>query len=218
MKKVDLTEGKVLSVLIKLALPIMASSFLQFAYNILDMIWVGNLGSNAVAAIGSSSFFVSLGYSISAFIAIGAGIKVSHGIGEKNNKQVKEYISSGIILTLFLGIIYSIIIIVFGKNFIGFLNIENSIVKSEAYKYLVINAPILFFSFFNTLFIRIFNSFGNNKSVLIINIIGIIINSILDPIFIYILKLGVSGAALSSLVGAFIVFVSLLYKGRSVLQ
>jgi len=216
MKKVDLTEGKVLSVLIKLALPIMASSFLQFAYNILDMIWVGNLGSNAVAAIGSSSFFVSLGYSISAFIAIGAGIKVSHGIGEKNNKQVKEYISSGIILTLFLGIIYSIIIIVFGKNFIGFLNIENSIVKSEAYKYLVINAPILFFSFFNTLFIRIFNSFGNNKSVLIINIIGIIINSILDPVFIYILKLGVSGAALSSLVGAFIVFVSLLYKGRSV--
>lgn len=217
MKKVDLTEGKVLSVLIKLALPIMASSFLQFAYNILDMIWVGNLGSNAVAAIGSSSFFVSLGYSISSFIAIGAGIKVSHGIGEKNNKQVKEYISSGIILTLFLGIIYSIIIIiVFGKNFIGFLNIENSIVKSEAYKYLVINAPILFFSFFNTLFIRIFNSFGNNKSVLIINIIGIIINSILDPIFIYILKLGVSGAALSSLVGAFIVFVSLLYKGRSV--
>jgi putative MATE family efflux protein len=215
MKKIDLTEGKVLSVLIKLAVPIMASSFLQFAYNILDMLWVGNLGSNAVAAIGSSSFFVSLGNSISAFIAIGAGIKVSHAIGEKNDKQVNEYISSGIILTLFVGIIYSIILIAFGRSFIEFLNIENPIVENEAFKYLAINAPILFFSFFNTLFIRILNSFGNNKGALIINIIGIAINTVLDPIFIYVLDLGVSGAALSSLIGTFIVFALLLYNGRT---
>ncbi|WP_252249682.1 MATE family efflux transporter, partial [Clostridium sp. MIL1] len=54
MKKVDLTEGKVAKVILTLAIPIMGSSLLQFAYNLIDMIWVGGLGSNAVASIGSS--------------------------------------------------------------------------------------------------------------------------------------------------------------------
>ena len=52
MKKIDLTKGKVLKVLISLSIPIMASSFLQFAYNIIDMIWIGYLGSDSVASIG----------------------------------------------------------------------------------------------------------------------------------------------------------------------
>ena len=148
MKKIDLTEGNVLKVLINLAVPIMASSFLQFAYNIIDMMWVGNLGSNAVASIGSSSFFVNLGNSINAFVIIGTGIKVSHAIGEKNEKEVKEYIKTGMILNLFVAVMYSIILLVFGKNLIGFLNIGNPIVEEEAYKYLIISAPILFFTFF----------------------------------------------------------------------
>lgn len=218
MKKIDLTKGKVLNVLITLAIPIMASSFLQFAYNIIDMIWVGNLGSDAVASIGSASFFIGLGNSINSFVVIGTGIKVAHAIGEKKENEVKEYISSGIILNLFVALIYCIVVLIFGRNLIGFLNTGNPIVENEAYKYLAINGPILFFSFFNTLFIRIFNSFGNNKSALIINIIGIVVNIILDPIFIYGLKLGVSGAAIASLIGTVIVFLLLLYNGKTVLK
>ena len=60
MDKVDLTKGNVLKVLVALALPIMGSSLLQFTYNLVDMLWVGGLGSNAVASIGSSSFFIGL--------------------------------------------------------------------------------------------------------------------------------------------------------------
>ncbi|MEE1071187.1 MAG: MATE family efflux transporter, partial [Cellulosilyticum sp.] len=68
MKNVDLTKGKVMSVLLALALPIMGSSLLQFTYNLVDMLWIGHMGSDAVASIGSSSFFTSLGYSINALI------------------------------------------------------------------------------------------------------------------------------------------------------
>lgn len=53
MKKIDLTKGKVITVIAALALPIMGSSLLQFTYNLIDMIWVGKLGSHAVASIGS---------------------------------------------------------------------------------------------------------------------------------------------------------------------
>ena len=50
MKKIDLTKGKVLSVLTTLALPIMGSSFLQFAYGLIDMFWVGGLGSKCFSS------------------------------------------------------------------------------------------------------------------------------------------------------------------------
>ena len=218
MKKIDLTKGKVIKVLISLSIPIMASSFLQFAYNIIDMIWLGYLGSDSVASIGSSSLFVGLGYSINALVVIGTGIKVSHSIGEKNEEKIKGYIASGYVLNLIIGLIYASVLFIFGKQFIGFLKLGNNNVEAEAYKYLAISAPFLFFTFFNTLFIRIFNSYGNNKKALLINIIGIVVNIILDPIFIFGLDLRVGGAALSNLIGAIIVFVLLMYNGRTVLK
>ncbi|MDV4152094.1 MATE family efflux transporter [Clostridium sp. AL.422] len=215
MNKVDLTKGNVLKVLVTLALPIMGSSLLQFTYNLVDMLWVGGLGSNAVASIGSSSFFIGLGYSISAFVVIGTGIKVAHSIGRNDNKAVDEYIYNGLILNAIVGGIYSLILIFFGKNFIQFLNIENPIVENQAYIYLAISSPMLFFSFFNTLFIRLFNSFGINKSALNISAIGVVINLILDPILIYIFKLGVTGAAIGTLIANGIMFIFFIKKSRS---
>lgn len=213
MKKVDLTEGKVINVLTALALPIMGSSLLQFTYNLIDMLWVGGLGSDAVASIGSSSFFIGLGYSINSLVVIGTGIKVSHAIGKKDNEEVSKYINSGIAINFVIAIIYGLILIVLGKSFISFLNLNNEVVERGSYYYLAINAQILFFSFFNFLYTRIFSSFGNNGDSLKINAIGMILNIILDPIFIYIFKLGVLGAAVATLISNIVIFI--LYKVKS---
>ena len=51
-KKIDLTEGGIVEKLVKIAIPIMATSFIQIAYNLIDMMWVGKNGSNSVAAVG----------------------------------------------------------------------------------------------------------------------------------------------------------------------
>lgn len=200
MKKVDLTKGNVLSVIAALAIPIMGSSLLQFTYNIVDMFWVGGLGSNAVASVGSSSFFIGLGYSINTLVVIGAGIKVSHALGKNEEHEVKAYINSGIFINFILGLIYALIIIFAGKYFIGFLKLGNEVVEKGANLYLAISAPMLFFSFFNQMYIRILGSYGHNSGALKISAVGIILNIILDPIFIYIFKFGVLGAAIATLV------------------
>ena len=93
MKKIDLTKGKVIAVIAALALPIMGSSLLQFTYNLIDMIWVGKLGSHAVASIGSSSLYVNIGNALNSLVVIGTGIKVAHAVGKKNEKEIKEYIN-----------------------------------------------------------------------------------------------------------------------------
>lgn len=218
MKKIDLTQGKVIKVLTALALPIMGSSLLQFTYNLIDMLWVGGLGSDAVASIGSSSFFTGLGYSINSLVVIGAGIKVSHAIGEKNNKDVKQYINSGLAINFVISIIYALILIILGKSFISFLNLNNEFVERNSYYYLAMNAPILFFSFFNSLYTRIFSSFGNNGDSFKINAIGMIINIVLDPIFIYIFKLGVVGAAVATLIANIVMFILYIIKSNGILH
>ncbi len=217
MKKIDLTKGNVIHVLLALALPIMGSSLLQFTYNLVDMLWVGHLGSDAVASIGSSSFFTGLGYAINALIMIGTGIKVSHCVGEEDAEGIKEYIHAGMMLSVVIGIGYGVILIGLGRSFIGFLHLNNDEVAANAYLYLVWSAPTLFFAFFNNLFSRIFASLGNTKSALKISAVGIVVNMILDPILIYIVKWGVVGAAVGTLIANIIMFIMYLEGGRGVL-
>lgn len=163
MKKTDLTKGNVLRVLTALALPIMGGSLLQFAYNLVDMLWVGRLGTDAVASIGSSSFFIGLGYSINAMVVIGAGIKVAHAVGKKNEYETKAYMNASLVLNGLLGLLYAVLLLFAGKSFISFLQLGNVEVEQNAYLYLAYSAPMLFFAFFNLLFTRLLGSFGNNK-------------------------------------------------------
>lgn len=218
MKKVDLTQGKVMNVLLALALPIMGSSLLQFTYNLVDMLWVGHLGSDAVASIGSSSFFIALGHAINALIMIGTGIKVAHSIGRDDTKEAKAYIQTGMQMSGVVGFVYAMVLILFGKAFIGFLGLNKVEVAENAYRYLAWSAPMLFFACFNNVFSRIFASLGNTKSALKISTVGIVINIVLDPILIYGFKWGVMGAAIATLIANMVMFGLYLGVGKDFLK
>ena len=218
MKKIDLTEGKAIKVLTTLSVPIMGSSLLQFTYNLVNMIWVGRLGSNAVASIGSASFYIGLGYSINSLVVIGTGIKVAHAIGKKEEKEVKEYINSGLLINIIIGLIFGLALILGGKGLIGFLHIGNNEVEKDAYLYLAISGPTILFVFFNMLYARILGSFGNNKLAFKINAIGVITNILLDPMFIYVFKLGVLGASIATMLANIIMFLLYLIKSSEILK
>lgn len=214
MKKVDLTQGKVLSLIAALAIPIMGSSLLQFTYNIVDMFWVGGLGTNAVASIGSSSFFTGLGYSINTLVVVGTGIKVSHSLGKNEEHEVKAYINAGIFINFIFGSLYALILIFLGKYFIGFLKLGNEIVEQGANLYLAISGPTLFFSFFNQIYRSILGSYGHNSGALKISTVGIVLNIILDPIFIYVFKLGIFGAAIATLISNIVMFIMFRFSSK----
>ncbi|WP_297437803.1 MATE family efflux transporter [uncultured Clostridium sp.] len=206
MKKVDLTKGNVFKVILRLAIPIMSSSILQFAYSIIDMFWVGKLGSDAVAAIGTTSFLISLGYSILSMIVIGVSVRVSQSIGSGDIHKVKEYLNIGMITTLVIGSTYALIVFLCRDLFVGFFVVNDISLFNQTKSYLSISCIIFIFSVFNILYSRVSNSFGNNKLALKISILGIVLNIILDPIFIYILKIGVDGAAIATLISQIIMF------------
>lgn len=218
MKQIDLTKGKPIKVLTALSVPIMGSSLLQFTYNLVDMLWVGGLGSGAVASVGSASFYVGLGYSINSLVVIGTGIKVAHAIGRKEENQVKEYINSGLLINTLMGIIFALILILGGRILINFLHINSPNVENDAYLFLALSGPTVFFAFYNLLYARILGSFGNNKLAFNINVVGVLVNILLDPVFIYIFKLGVLGASLATLLANIVMFILYLLKSSGILK
>lgn len=92
-KRVDLVSGNIIGTLITLSLPILGTSFIQMAYNLVDMIWIGKAGSAAVAAIGTAGFFSWFGNSLVLITKTGAEVGVSQSIGKNDEwKGIHIYI------------------------------------------------------------------------------------------------------------------------------
>ncbi|WP_214754532.1 MATE family efflux transporter [Exiguobacterium sp. J17977] len=215
MKTIDLTTGPVQRVIVTLALPLVGSSLLQFTYSLVDMFWVGALGSDAVASIGAASFYIMLGQAIQSLIVVGTGIKVSQAVGRRDQALIQRYVRAGRRMNLGLGLSFVFLLILFGQTLIGFLNMNDSDVERLAYGYLLVSAPMLVFSFFNLLFARLFSAYGNTTTAMRINATGVTLNMILSPLFIYPLGLGVVGAGLATLVANVVMFGFFWHRTRA---
>lgn len=214
MKTIDLTTGQVQRVIVALALPLVGSSLLQFTYSLVDMFWVGALGSDAVASIGAASFYIMLGQAIQSLIVVGAGIKVSQAVGRRDQALIQRYVRAGRRMNLGLGLLFVTVLASFGQALIGFLNMDAPAVEQLAYIYLLVSAPMLIFSFFNLLFARLFSAYGNTTTTMRINATGVTLNMILSPLFIYPLGLGVVGAGLATLVANVVMFGFFWHRAR----
>ncbi|KXZ39369.1 putative efflux protein, MATE family [Alkalithermobacter thermoalcaliphilus JW-YL-7 = DSM 7308] len=218
-----LTEGSIFKALIKLALPIMGTSFLQMAYNMTDMIWIGKIGSRHVAAVGAAGFFVWFSMALIMISKTGTEILVAQSVGKEDIDSAKGYTNTGIQLNLALSITYSIFIILFRKHLISFFNMGDDGVIQMSISYLTIISMGMIFHFINPIFTGIFNGYGNSKTPFTINAIGLVVNMILDPLLIFgvgpIPSLGVKGAAIATITAQFIVSMVFIYniKGKMVL-
>ena len=218
MKTVDLTTGSVQRVILTLALPLVGSSLLQFTYSLVDMFWVGALGSDAVASIGAASFYILLGQAIQSLIVVGAGIKVSQAVGKRDDSRIQRYVRAGRRANLMLGLLFAGVLASTGPYLIGFLNMQDQGVEELAYRYLLISAPMLVFSFFNLLFARLFSAYGNTTTAMRINATGVILNMVLSPLFIYPLGLGVLGAGIATLVANIVMFGFFWHRAHALFQ
>lgn len=187
--------------LLKLAVPIIGSFLLHTAYNLTDMIWVGSLGSNAVAAVGSAGFFLHLGWAMASIVTVGANIKISHAVGAKDENLAGKYSTAGLWGIAFIATVFSIVFWGFPRQFIDFFQMKEPAVNDMAVSYLVISTFGVIISYVNLLFISIFNAHSKTKISFKASLIGTVINIVLDPLLIFGLSLGVDGAAYATIVG-----------------
>ncbi|CAG7840389.1 multidrug transporter MatE [Clostridium novyi B str. ATCC 27606] len=216
--KNQLTKGKIFPALIKLAIPIMGTSFVQMAYNMTDMIYIGRMGSSAVAAIGTAGFFTWFAMGLILISRTGAEIGVSQSIGREDIRSAKKYAKNTIILNILLALIYGSFLIIFRRQLIGFFNLGNENVIDMAINYLVIIAIGINFYFINPVFTGIYNGSGDSKTPFRFNVVGLASNMILDPVLIFGIgpfpALGVRGAAIATVFSQIVVSVLFILSVR----
>lgn len=203
--------------LLKLAWPVILSSLLHLTYNLIDMLWVGRLGSGAVAAVGSATFFINLGWAFASIITIGTTVSISHAVGAKNKVLVQKYASSAFTAMIVMAGFYTSILLLFPEYLIRFFEIQDPFVVENAIKYLRINAIGIIIGFFNLILGGILDAHGRTKSSFRAVLFGNIANIILDPFFIIYLDEGVPGAAYATVLSrtiALIYYVTLIRKNK----
>ena len=207
--------------MITLALPIMGTSFLQTAYNITDMFWIGRVGTKAVAAVGTAGYFTWLANAFIMISKVGAEVKVAQNLGKRDMHSLKNYISTALQINIVLGIIYTLGVFLLREPLIGYFKLGDANVISMADTYLKIICIGLPAYFINPVFTAIFNGAGNSSTPLKINTIGLVFNMIFDPLLIYglgpIKPMGVAGAAIATILAQILVticFIIRIIKGN----
>ncbi|MDE8197337.1 MATE family efflux transporter [Erysipelothrix rhusiopathiae] len=212
--KPNILSGNIKRVLFALAIPIILSNFIQTLLGIVDMIWIGKLGSEAVSAIGTASFYINLSTALTTLVCIGSGIKIAHSIGSQDKKSENIYTKNGFVISIILAMLYVIIVGLFSNELITYFGMNNLDIESMAVEYLRASLYGVPFLFLVTYFITVLTSYGETKITFKANSIGLILNIIVDPILIFgfgpVPAMGVSGAAWATNVARIIILLILV--------
>ncbi len=215
MKSRDLTEGNILKLLLVVAIPTILTGLLRFSYNFLDMWFIGQYSSEkGIASIGSASLYITYGYAINFLTITGLGIKLSHSLGRKDMNDFNKYLNVGLALNTSLSFLTSFVFFVFAKPLISLVGLQDPQVIADSVMYLRIFAVVFIFSFFNGVANRVMLSMGKSDESLKINVVGILINIVLDPIFIFVLDLNVIGAGIATLIAEITVTIIYLVRNK----
>lgn len=210
----NLTKGPILKTLTKLAIPIMASSFLGTLYNITDMAWIGLLGSKSVAGVGVGGMFTWLSQGLAAMARMGGQVQVAQCIGRGESDRAHGFAQAAVQLATLMGMAYAVISLVFTRQMVAFFQLTDPEAQTAALSYTKIACGLIVFSFLTLTMTGLYTAQGDSKTPFLANLIGLVTNMILDPVLILgpgpFPKLGVVGAAIATVTAQSIVMMMMI--------
>ena len=212
MKNEALFRDKpVWTAIFSLAIPSCITILIMTIYNMADMFFVGMLGDTAqVAAVSIVSPIFSLVMAAATMLGAGGCSVVANAIGAGKKENAKTYSSLCCMASVILGVTCSIVMLSATTPILNLLGANKDIMDS-AYTYMRTLAVGVPFMLFSTGFASILRAEGAIKEGLIGNMIGTVLNIVLDPIFIIVIQKGVAGAAIATVIGNVVSSVFYLY-------
>ena len=216
--KNDFTKGSVTKNIINLAVPMTLAQLINVLYSIVDRIYIGRMGTDAALALGGVGITFPIITIIMAFanlIGMGGAPLCSIERGKGNQKKAEEIMGNSFFLLILLGLLLTAVILIFKKPIIyAFGASEATFPYADSYItiYLLGSVFVMIGLGMNSFI----NSQGFARTGMLTVLIGAVLNIILDPVFIFILQLGVRGAALATVISQFVssVWVLLFLAGR----
>lgn len=190
----------------KMGLPMIVSMVLQALYNVVDSVFVTNMGSNGALANQALTFAFPIQILMIA-VGVGTGVGLntllSKNLGENKKEEVSQTAGNGIFLSICIYLVFLLFGIFGSKWFIGLFTQEKEVLEMGT-TYLQICTCFSLGSIGYTVYERFLQSTGKTMYSTISQISGAITNIVLDYIFIYPLHMGVAGAAWATIIGQFV--------------
>lgn len=214
-KIVNLLEDRILPALVRLAVPITATALIQMAYNLTDMIWIGRLGSNQVAAVGAAGMYSWLAAGLATMCRMGGQVKTAQSLGAREPSDAARYAKTALILGLLAGIIFGGAAGLLHRPLIGFFHLNSPQVIADAEIYMIITCGGIVFNYINQIMTGLLTASGNSTAPFLATTVGLVSNIALDPLLIFglgpIPALGVMGAAIATVFAQLVVMVIMIY-------
>lgn len=182
--KGNLTSGSIPAVLTRLAMPIVAASFLSTAYSITDMVWIGTLSGKALSGVGIGSMFVWLSQGLSMIPRMGGQVLVAQELGRGNREKAKAYAAAALQMTILFGVLYGGFCMASASTLVSLWGLRDPAAIRSAEIYLRVTCGIVIFSYLGQVLTGLYTAQGNSRVPLKANFIGLMLNMILDPMLI----------------------------------
>ena len=194
----------------KLAIPIIAGMAIQTLYTMIDMIFIGRLGGESIAAVAFNFpiFFFIMGITF----GLGSGVtaSIARFIGADDKVNADNAAEHSIAIAFVISFIVTVIGLSFGRDILLFMGCTQDVIDLS-FDYLRISFYGMPFLIFSGFFRSILSGEGDMTLPMIIAAFGTVLNTILDPIFIFTLNLGVGGAAWATSISQIVVFFIFVY-------
>lgn len=197
-------EGKLL---LSMSLPVMVSMLVQALYNIVDSVFVSRLNENALTAVSLAFPIQTLIIAFANGAGVGTNALLSRALGERRPEEASRVARHGILLSAASYLIFLIFGIFFTRMFMAtqVTDATDPEILEYGIDYLSVVCIFSFGIFTQVIFERLFQSTGRTVYSMVIQTTGAVINLILDPILIFgyfgLPKMGVTGAAVATVIG-----------------
>lgn len=209
----DFSKGSVSGHILKLALPMILAQLINILYNMVDRIYIGRLGQDAACAMSALGICLPAITIIIAFanlVGMGGSPLVSIARGKKDIGRAQNILNHAFLYLCFLSIVLFLIGFIFARPILFAFGASQSTI-SYALIYLRIYLCGTLFTMISLGMNSFINAQGFAKTGMMTVLIGAILNIVLDPVFIFLLHMGVAGAALATILSQ---FVSMLWTIR----
>ena len=209
-KNVELMRGEPEIAVRKLAIPIMISMLLTASYNIVDGIWVTGLGQAAIAGIGFVTPIFMILNGVSVGLGNGATSSISRAVGAKDHERANKSATHALLIFVLASLLLTVVLLFIQEPLIKTYGASGQSL-AEGLKY---GTP-LFLGLFGFMLANggsgILRGEGDMTRAMYAMIVSVVLNFILDPIFIYILNLGSAGASLATIISSLVSATVIMY-------
>lgn len=194
----DMTQGKVSKLILAFFFPMLATNMLQQLYSIADTAIVGKgLGDNALAAVGNMSSLTLLIIGFSQGLSNGFSVLIAQSFGANDYKKMRKITATSVKLAAVITLILTVVSVLFLKSILDLLQTDRIIMKdSLIYGYIIFGGLAAAIAY--NMCSGILRALGDSRTPLTAIIISTVINIFLDTFFIFVLKTGVEGAAIAT--------------------